>query len=243
MDNVALAALSRLNQDPPRFRRYLASSLGMIAFVGLAVSADLTLVGSDMVRLVLGPQWSEAGRIFQLFGPGIAGLLLASTVGWIHLSIGQPGRWLRWTAIESTATALLFILALPWGAAGIALAWSVSYWALLIPSFWYAGRPIGFGISVFVGAVWRYAAASLLACFGTAAIFRGTAVWARPTGAGAALEASIIISSTFLILYLGSVILLHFGCAPLRQVASVLRELAPRRLATSPVVEPVGEYK
>jgi O-antigen/teichoic acid export membrane protein len=243
LDNVALAALSRLNQDPPRFRRYLANSLGMIAFVGLAVGADLTLVGRDVVRLVLGPQWSEAGRIFQLFGPGIAGMLLASTVGWIHLSIGQPGRWFRWTVIESIATALLFILALPWGAVGIALAWSVSYWALLIPSFWYAGRPIGFGISAFVAAVWKYAAASLLAYFGTAAIFRGTAVWARPTGAGGALEASIIISSTFFILYLGSVILFHFGCAPLRQVASLLRELAPRRIATSPTAEPVGEYK
>ena len=111
LDNVALAALSRLNQDPPRFRRYLASALGMIAFVGLAVSGDLTLVGRDVVRLALGPQWSESGKIFQLFGPGIGGMLLASTVGWIHLSIGKPGRWLRWTVIESTATGLLFILA------------------------------------------------------------------------------------------------------------------------------------
>lgn len=243
LDNVALAALSRLNQEPPRFRRYLGNSIGIIAFVGLAVSADLTLIGRDVVRLVLGPQWSEAGRIFQLFGPGIAGMLLASTVGWIHLSIGEPGRWLRWTVIESTATALLFILALPWGAAGIALAWSVSYWTLLIPSFWYAGRPIGFDISCFVGAVWRYAAASLLACFGTAAIFRGTAVWAPPTAAGSALEASIIISSTFVILYLSAVILLHMGLAPLRQVATVLRDLAPRRTATSPAAEPVGGYK
>jgi len=246
LDNVALAALSRLNQDPPRFRRYLAGSLGMIAFVGFAASADLTLVGRDVVRLVLGPQWSEAGRIFQLFGPGIAGMLLASTVGWIHLSIGQPGRWLRWTVIESTTTALLFILALPWGPAGIALAWSASYWALLIPSFWYAGRPIGFGISAFVGAVWRYAAASLLACFGTAAIFQGTAVWTRPTEARIALEATVVFSLAFVAFYLAAVVLLHWGFAPLRQVASVLRHLGPRRstrATSSPALEPVGEYK
>jgi PST family polysaccharide transporter len=170
-------------------------------------------------------------------------MLLASTVGWIHLSIGQPGRWFRWTVIESTATALLFVVALPWGVAGIALAWSVSYWTLLIPSFWYAGRPIGFGVSAFVAAVWRYAAASLLACFGTAAIFRGTAVWARPTAAGAALEAAVIISSALLLLYLGAVLLLHWGFAPLRQLASILRELAPRRTVTTPAAEPVGECK
>ena len=98
LHNVALAALSRLNQDPVRFRRYLANSLGIIAFVGMAVSADLTLVGKDVVRLVLGPKWSESGRIFELFGPGIGVMLLYSTVGWIHLSIGKPGRWLRWSS-------------------------------------------------------------------------------------------------------------------------------------------------
>ena len=176
LDNVALAALSRLNQDPARFRRYFANSLGIIAFVGMAVSADLTLVGRDVVRLVLGPQWSESGRIFQLFGPGIGVMLLASTVGWIHLSIGKPGRWLRWTVVELAVTASLFLLALPWGPKGIAAAWSVSYWILLIPAFWYAGRPIGFGVSFLMAAVWRYAAASLLAGFATAAIFRGTPI-------------------------------------------------------------------
>ena len=182
LDNVALAALSRLNQDPARFRRYLSNSLGIIAFVGMAVSADLTLVGKDVVRLVLGPQWSESGRIFELFGPGIGAMLLASTVGWIHLSIGKPGRWLRWTLVELAVTASLFLVALPWGPTGIAAAWSVSYCILLIPAFWYAGRPIGLGVSFLMAAVWRYAAAALLAGFATAAIFRGTPFWASPVG-------------------------------------------------------------
>jgi polysaccharide transporter, PST family len=239
MDNVALAALSRLNQDPARFRRYFANALGIIAFVGMAVSADLTLVGRDVVRLVLGAQWSESGRIFQLFGPGIGAMLLASTVGWIHLSIGKPGRWLRWTVVEFAVTASLFVLALPWGPKGIAAAWSVSYCILLIPAFWYAGRPIGFGVSFFIGAVWRYGAASLLAGLATVAVFRGTPIWASPLGPGAALEAAIIISLAFVVFYLGAVVLLHWGFAPFRRLASILRELAPRRTVASPAPETV----
>jgi O-antigen/teichoic acid export membrane protein len=243
LDNVALAALSRLNHDPARFRRYLANSIGIIAFVGLAVSADLTLVGRDVVRLLLGPQWSESGRIFQLFGPGIGVMLLCSTVGWIHLSIGKPGRWLRWTIVEFAITASMFVLALPWGPKGVAAAWSVSYWVLVVPAFWYAGRPIGLGVSFLIAAVWRYAAASLLAGAATAAIFRDTLIWSSPAGVGAAVETIIITSSVFVILYVGAVILLHWGCAPLRQLAGLLREVAPRRIATSPAAEPVGEYK
>jgi PST family polysaccharide transporter len=211
--------------------------------VGLAVSADLTLVGRDVVRLLLGPQWSESGRIFQLFGPGIGVMLLCSTVGWIHLSIGEPGRWLRWTIVEFAITASLFVLALPWGPKGVAAAWSVSYWALVLPAFWYAGRPIGLGVSFLIAAVWRYAAASLLAGAATAAIFRGTLILSSPAGIGAAVETIIITSSAFIAFYVGSVILLHWGCAPLRQLAGLLREVAPRRIATSPAAEPVGECK
>lgn len=237
LHNVALAALSRLNQDPARFKRYLANSLGIVAFVGMAVGADLTLVGKDLVRLLLGTQWSESGRIFELFGPGIGIMLLYSTVGWIHLSIGKPGRWLRWTLVESTATALLFFLALPWGPVGIAVAWSVSFWTLSIPAFWYAGRPIGFGVSSLIAAVWRYAAASLVAGLATAAFIRGTPLWGTPPGAYAALWSIIIISALFVALYLGAVTLLHWGCAPVRQLASLLREVAPWRRDTRPVAE------
>jgi PST family polysaccharide transporter len=195
------------------------------------------LVGKALVRLVLGPQWSESARIFEVFGPGIGIMLLYSTVGWIHVSIGKPGRWLRWTLVELAATVLLFVLALPWGPAGIAAAWSVSFWTLSIPAFWYAGRPIGFGVSSLIGAVWRYAAASLVAGLGTAAIIRRTPLWGTPPGADAALGAIIIISALFVTLYLATVILLHWGCAPLRQFASLLREAAQSRRVPRPAAE------
>jgi len=239
LHSVALAALSRLNQEPARFKRYLANSLGIVALVGMAVGADLTLVGQDVVRLVLGPKWSESARIFELFGPGIGIMLLYSTVGWIHLSIGKPARWLRWSLVEAAATASLFVLALPWGPAGIAVAWSVSYWVLTIPAFWYAGRPIGFGVSSLIGAVWRYAVGALVAGLGTAAIIRGTPFWGNPPSADAALWAIMVISALFVSLYLGTIILLHWGCAPLRQFASLLREVAPWRRIKRPAVEPV----
>jgi PST family polysaccharide transporter len=242
LHNLALATLSRLNQDPVRFRRYLANSLGIIAFVGMAASADLTLVGKDVVRLVFGPHWTESGMIFELFGPGIGAMLLCGTVGWICLSLGQPGRWLRWSLVELAATVSLFIAALPWGPAGIAAAWSISYWILLIPGFWYAGRPIGFGVSALIGAVWKYVAAALAADLATATIIRRTPFWGSPSGVNAALWAIIIISTLFVALYLAMTILLHRGLAPLRQLTSLLRELAPSRKATRPAAEAVGGY-
>ena len=227
LHNVALAALSRMNEDAARFRRCLANSLGIVAFIGMAVGVDLTLVGQDVVRLAFGPKWSESGRIFALFGPGIGVMLLYSIVGWIHLSIGNPGRWLRWTLVESAVTILLFVVALPLGPAGLAAAWSASFWILPIPAFWYAGRPVEFGVSSFINAVWRYTVASILAGLLTVAVIRGTLLWGPPPDVKVALAATVIISALFGSLYLGAVTLLHWGCAPLRQLATLLRELAP----------------
>ncbi len=240
MNNVALAALSRLHQDHERFRRSLASSLGVVALLGMAASAELTLVGKDVVRVVLGAKWSEAGSIFEMFGPGIGAMLLGSTVSWIHLSIGKPGRLLRWSIVSLALTVFAFLIGLKWGPSGIAAAWSISYWALLLPSFWYAGRPIGFRVSALVSAVWRYTAAALAAGLVTAAIMRRTQLWESPSGAGAAGGAIVIISILFVTLYLGTVLLLHWGLAPLRQLTSLLQELTP---LSRPVAEVGGEYK
>ena len=241
LSNVALAALSRLNDDHARFRRYLASSLAMIAFLGMAASADLTLVGNDVVRLVLGQKWAEAGRIFEVFGPGIGAMLLCTTVSWIHLSIGQPGRLLRWGVVSLTITVSMFLVALHWGPVGVAAAWSISYWLLLIPGFWYAGRPIGFGVSDLMNAIWKYAAAALLAGWATAAIIRHTRFWATAESTSFAMLAIIAISALFLTLYLGAVILLHGGFGPLRLLADLLRELSPSRKVAAAAVEAVGE--
>ena len=243
LNNVALAALSRLNQDHVRFRRYLASSLGMVAFVGMAVSADLTLVGRDVVRLVLGAKWSESGRIFELFGPGIGAMVLCSTVGWVHFSIGKPERLIRWSLVSLALTLSLFLAALPWGPAGVAAAWSIAFWILLIPCYWYAGRPIGFSISAFIAAIWRYTAAALVAGIATAAIIRGTPLAGNPSSTGAAFAATLIVSILFVTLYLVIVVLFHGGLAPLRQLGSLLNELTPSRKASTPIVEVAGRYE
>jgi len=152
-------------------------------------------------------------------------MLLCGTVGWIHVSIGRPERWLRWTFVELTLSVSLFLASLSWGPAGIAAAWSISYWILLFPGFWYAGRPIGLGLSALMASISRYAAASLMAGFTTAVIIRRTALWGEPSSAHNAFIAVIVTSALFITLYLGTVILVHWGLAPLRQFVVLLREL------------------
>ncbi len=144
---VAVSALSRVRGDDAQYRRYLLGAIAVMAFLGMGIAGDLTLTGKDLIRILLGPGWGEAGQIFTFFAPGIGIMLVYGTHGWIHLSIGRADRWFRWGIVEWTVTIMLFLIALPWGPQGIAVAWCVSFWILTVPAMWYAGKPIGLGVA------------------------------------------------------------------------------------------------
>jgi PST family polysaccharide transporter len=235
LTNVAVAVLSRLKGNPPKYRQLFLSALAVTAFVGMGLAADLTLIGKDLIRLLLGPGWEPAGRIFTFFGPGIGVMLVYHMHGWIHLSIGRADRWLRWGGIEVVVTILLFLLALPWGAAGIAVAWTASFWILTIPAFRYAGRPIGLEISPVLAAVWKYALAALLAGSLCAGLISKIPLLVSASGSAGAFTRVAVISMLLGALYLAAVILMYQGYAPFREIASLLREAPSLRRFSRPL--------
>ena len=231
MANVALVTLSRFNRDRAQYKRYFLLGISVLAFLGMAIGADLTLVGRDLIRILLGPGWTETGRIFAFFGPGIGVMLLCNTHGWIHLSIGRPDRWFRWGVIEFICTAGLFLIALPWGPEGIALAWTASYFILMFPAFWYAGKPIGFGVGPILSVVWKFFAASVVAGSGVAWLIHILPLFSAMPGVLGAMTRLVWDSLLFLPLYLAMVIALHRGLEPIRQVGRVASTMLPERFA------------
>jgi PST family polysaccharide transporter len=240
---VALSALSRFNKDSVQYKRHLLNAVKIIAFIGMGLGADLTLVGKDVIRLLLGPGWEPAGQIFTLFGPGIGIMLLYRTHGWIHLSSGRPDRWLRWGIVEFSVTCVLFLVALPWGPSGIAAAWTASFWILIIPAFWYAGKPIDLRVQSVVTAVWKYVVASIAAAGASAIITRSIPSFAFAAGSIWAAARILTISLLFAVLYIMAVILLHRSYAPIFQIARLIRETVPPLssrwwLSNPPITEP-----
>ena len=223
---VVVAALSRVRRDPALYRRYLLDSLAVMVFVGMGLGAGLTIVGKDLIFVLLGPKWGPAGRIFTFFGPGIGIMILYGTHGWIHLSLGRADRWFRWAIVEFSVTFLLFLGFLRWGPVGIAIAWSASFWILTVPAIWYAGRPIGLKVGSVFSIAWRYVVASLVAVSVTHFAMHQIvpALYEIPGMAGALLRIAVV-STIIAFVYLGSVVLLHGGFAPILQIAGLFGEL------------------
>ena len=225
---AAVPALSRMTHERDTYRRYLLHSFSILAFVGMGIGAFLGLAGKDLIIVLLGPAWREAGGIFTFFAPGIAAMFLAPPWGWICLSTGRTSRFVRWGLVQLIVTGLLFVLGLPWGPKGVAAAWSASYWIVTLPAIWYAGRPIQFGIGPVISVVWRYVVAAALALCLCALTIRSLPSLGHTDGLIGGVIRIAALLLIFVIQYVGVAVLLHGGWEPLRQFARLLGDLAPR---------------
>ena len=226
-NSVAIAALSRLRDDPEMYKQYVLRALSLTALVGMGIGGAVTLGGRDLIRILLGNKWSEAGVVFSFFGPGFGLMFIYGTHSWVHLSLGRPDKWLRWGVIECAVTLSLFIVGLHWGAAGVATSWTLSLLVLTLPAVWYAGRPVKLTFSSIMQAIWRFVAAGLIAgaltTFGMSRLYvtsfqpnLADAVWRL-------LASSLIFS----FLYILMIITMHGSIAPLRRDIRLVRELRP----------------
>lgn len=156
LNSVSVSTFSRLTDEPEKYRIIFLAVISILAFVGMPLSASLTLISRDVILLLLGPKWEEAGVIFSAFGPSIGLIIIYMTSGWLHLSLGTPNRWFRWSFLEFFVTVFCFIVGIQFGVLGVAIAYSVSFYILFAPTLWYAGRPINLKISSILLAIWKY---------------------------------------------------------------------------------------
>lgn len=148
LSRVALPVLSRLQDEPERFRRYISASLLVISYVSLPAFAVLAGVAFPLVEVLLGPNWSPTAAIFQLLA--IAGLAqpLSSAVGWLFISLNRAHQQLLYSlAAQPLLIGSYFAGMWLGGVQGLALVYSLTSVALLVPSFYFAIR------GTFVG--WR----------------------------------------------------------------------------------------
>jgi O-antigen/teichoic acid export membrane protein len=228
LTGVAVTTLSRLRDDPQRFVRYYLNAISAIAFVGMPLSAMLTLMGNDVVLLLLGPQWNEAGQILTAMGPAVGVFLVYGSHGWLHLSLGHADRWFRWGFVGSVVTVISFIVGLPFGARGVAVGYAVSCYVLLLPGLYYAGRPVKLGLRSIVHTIWKPYVAAFVA---------GAVVWVMRhsihatavvfNGFGAVIKIVIVLSLCSG-LYLILIICLNRSTKPVLEFFSLLRGMMPK---------------
>jgi O-antigen/teichoic acid export membrane protein len=139
--NVATPALSRLAEEPERYREAYLNIIEKMAMLTMPGVVFMIATSDWLVLFLLGPQWVETGRIFMLLGIAAVIQPVSRTCWWLFATQGRAREMFHWSLIGGMIAIASIIAGLPWGAVGVAAAYAVTDLCLYTPLlFWYAGR-------------------------------------------------------------------------------------------------------
>jgi polysaccharide transporter, PST family len=140
LGTALIPALSKLQDQDESWRRAYLDALAVVAIAGGGMACLLYGGATPIIDLVLGPNWHRAAEIFAFLSLGLLATVPMDTTGWIYISKGRTDRMLRWSMIGVPIYVAAFVVGLPYGAAGVALCYSISRYIAFLPCFWYATR-------------------------------------------------------------------------------------------------------
>jgi O-antigen/teichoic acid export membrane protein len=146
MGSVFVPALSRLQDQPARYRRTFLQLYEAVALVTFPLSALSLPLASPLILVVMGPKWQGSVAIFCAFTLMGVYFPLANVSTWLLVSQGRGRHWVFLTSAVSILTLASFMCGLLFGAAGVAFAYSASCLFLQLPLLYHvAGRegPVG----------------------------------------------------------------------------------------------------
>jgi PST family polysaccharide transporter len=220
--NIGVSALTKLRDNAEEFKRSWFAALSSLTFFSAPAFALLAITGQDLVVILLGPKWAPAGPLLSVFALRGIPNCVERTMGWLHVVAGRSDRWMRWGIFSAACQLIALAAGLPFGAMGVAVAYTVAMFALFIPALVYAGSPLGIGAREVLSATGPQMASAIVTVVVGMTIQRlfflefsevARFVMAIPIGA-----------ATYLALIVG----VFRMTAPLKLAASLVRDLARR---------------
>ena len=140
MAAVVMPGLSRLQDDPPRFASLLYRAMHLLAFACLPTVVVLAWYADEVIRVVLGPQWTEAGPLFRVLAFAALCQPVSAGCTWLFLASGRTGAMLRFSVVQTLFVISGFALTVTSGPWWMALSFAVVNVALLLPQMLAATR-------------------------------------------------------------------------------------------------------
>jgi O-antigen/teichoic acid export membrane protein len=137
-------ALARLQHQPERFRNYFLKSYTLFLSLAFPVTVACGLFGEDIIRVFLGPKWSDAVPVFRLLAPTILAFALINPTGILLQALGRMAQSLYIGLLILPVNLIAYAVGIRWGAVGVASGFSIAMVVLIVPTILWgiAGTPI-----------------------------------------------------------------------------------------------------
>ena len=153
---VALPTLSRLTMQPESYRSSYIGVVCRLTMLMAPISALMIAAAGPVVALVLGPQWSGAAPVLAWMGVSVVCMPVTYSLSWLYMSQDRTREMLRAGLVNSGIGVAALAAGLPFGIAGVAIAYTASVIVVRGPVlFWLVGRHGPVRIADSIGFCWR----------------------------------------------------------------------------------------
>ena len=136
-DVVVVPALSRMQEQPDRYRRTFLRVYGTIALLSVPMAGLLLGLAHPLVMILLGRQWEGVVPIFTSFAIAAMYIPLGYAAMWLLTTQGRTKDILTTGWIFSSISVVSFVAGLPFGPAGVALAFALLGLLIRLPIQYY----------------------------------------------------------------------------------------------------------
>lgn len=165
---VAFSALSRIQEEPAKLKRYFLRGYSLTVSLTVPITAFCGLFADQIILIALGPAWANAAEVFRLLAPTVLVFAIINPFSWLLLSMGLQGRSLKIGLVLAPIVIAAYCVGLPFGATGVAFAYSSAMVLWAIPHILWCIRGTGFSFADIVQALRQPLIAGAAAALGAA---------------------------------------------------------------------------
>jgi O-antigen/teichoic acid export membrane protein len=133
LESVFLPVLSRVQNDPERFRRIFLRAYRAIALISFPIAGILYSLGDLFVNVFLGPRWAGVIPIFKWLAVAALFIPVANAGMWILTTQGRSKLILFTGLLFSVLMILSFAVGVHFGPIGVAIAYGLGWLLIRMP--------------------------------------------------------------------------------------------------------------
>ncbi|WP_017292811.1 oligosaccharide flippase family protein [Geminocystis herdmanii] len=137
ISNVALPVLSKLQNEPERYKKFYYKMLLISTLVTMPIVGFFFVDADKIILLLLGKKWLEIVPIFKALVPAAYVGTLGISIGLVFNSLGKTRQQLILGIISSFSNVVVFIVTVPMGVKFLATWFSIFSVMRLIPTYIY----------------------------------------------------------------------------------------------------------
>lgn len=137
---VLFPSFSQVKHDNQRFKNGYLKAITFIALVTFPIMAGLLAVSEIFVAVVFDDKWIGMASLIMILAPIGMMQSIVTTVGSIYTAKGTTGLMFKIGAVNAVVTVVSFVIGLPYGVEGVAIAYAIANAIMLYPNLkisWY----------------------------------------------------------------------------------------------------------